>query len=259
MIISTYVENSEMGFGDFLKGSIHLYKICKKYKIKFDIDLKYHPISKYFINCKKNIYQENDVKIFYNIGYKTHDFFFKNFNDLIHEIINNKNNKYYICSNIFPKTKKPLMKNEKNIMKKLLKLKRKLISFNNKKFLKDYNIIHIRFLDNNINEYNLKKFKNISRKILRNINKKYRHILISNNIYFKKYMKKYKFLKIIKNTPGHLGKINDKNKIYSTILDYFLIINSKKIYTYSEYSWISGFVNYSSKIYSIKIINLKKK
>lgn len=260
MIISTYVENSGMGFGDFLRGSLYLYRICRKNKLKFDIDLRYHPISKYFINSEKYIYNGNDIKIFYNVGYKQkNNFFVKKFNDYFNNIKKDINNKYYICSNIFPNKKKIITRNEKNIIKKLLKINNNLILFKNRKFLKNYNIIHIRFKDSNMNEYNLKKFRNISRKILKNINKKYKHILISNNINFKNYMKRFKFLKIIDNDPGHLGEINDENKIYSTILDYYLIIKSKKIYAYSEYSWISGFVDYSSKIYSIKLINLKKK
>src|SRR5690606_41167446 len=112
MIISTYVENSGMGFGDFIKGSIYLYKICKKYKLKFDIDLRYHSMSKYFKNCKKYKYLKSDVKIFNNTGYKNikPDFFYL-FNACIQDAINIKGKKFFICSNVFPNSNSQILRN----------------------------------------------------------------------------------------------------------------------------------------------------
>lgn len=46
-VVNCFFDGSDSGFGDFLRGSIHLYELCKYHKLDFDIDIKHHPINKY--------------------------------------------------------------------------------------------------------------------------------------------------------------------------------------------------------------------
>jgi len=53
-VVNCFYDGSESGFGDFLRGSIHLYEICKAFGLDFDIDDSHHPINE-FIKTDYNI------------------------------------------------------------------------------------------------------------------------------------------------------------------------------------------------------------
>jgi hypothetical protein len=87
-------------------------------------------------------------------------------------------------------------------------------------------------------------------------------ILLTNNIDFKEYIKnKYKCF-VLNTNICHLGTIKNDvndNTLVENLLEFFLQIKSKKIKTYSDYSWISGFVYWNSLIHDIPLINMKEK
>jgi len=47
-IVNCFYNGSTSGFGDFLRGSIHLYNHCKSKNLDFDVDISNHPIKRYF-------------------------------------------------------------------------------------------------------------------------------------------------------------------------------------------------------------------
>ena len=47
--------------------------------------------------------------------------------------------------------------------------------------------------------------------------------------------------------------------IRDTLIEFFLLKNANKITTYSIYDWVSGFVNWISKIYDIQLLSIKNK
>jgi hypothetical protein len=55
---------------------------------------------------------------------------------------------------------------------------------------------------------------------------------------------------------GHIGRDNDDKLIKNTLLEFFIMTNAKKIKTFSNYSWISGFVMWLSYIYNIPLKRL---
>lgn len=63
-IVNCYSENSKSGIGDFIRGSIHLYNVCKDFGVEFDIDVKYHPISKHISTNNKYEYSQEDIECF---------------------------------------------------------------------------------------------------------------------------------------------------------------------------------------------------
>ena len=61
-IINSFYEGAISGFGDFLRGSIHLYKRCKSHGLDFHIDLRHHPISE-FVNSKYDTdYSKKEIR-----------------------------------------------------------------------------------------------------------------------------------------------------------------------------------------------------
>jgi hypothetical protein len=55
---------------------------------------------------------------------------------------------------------------------------------------------------------------------------------------------------------GHIGKDNDDKLIKNTLLEFFIMTNANKIKTYSNYTWISGFVLWASYIYNIPLTQI---
>lgn len=251
MLIVSYNKKTRMGLGDFLRGALHLYRFCKKYKIKYDIDFKYNDIYPFLINKKKYKYRQKDI-IYFNSS-KNHKI---NYKKIRKQHKKNKNKYLIICTNIFKN--ETFNNREQKIFKNKLKLNIKKIDINNyiknnKNLFKNYELIHIRFDDKYFINDNFDEniFFEIENLILNIINIKKNYILISNSKTFKNYMKKHNFLKIFDNEPAHLGKNNNYLKAKSTAFDIYLIQNAKKIYTYSQYKYLSGFVYWLANIYNI--------
>ena len=62
-IVNCFCKKTSSGFGDFLRGSIHLYERLKNYDIDFDIDLGLHPISLFIERNSAEKYTENEIEI----------------------------------------------------------------------------------------------------------------------------------------------------------------------------------------------------
>lgn len=62
-LINSFTYDFSGGVGDFMRGSIFLYKYCKQNNIKFNLDLKHHGISEYFNNLNESSeeYAKSDV------------------------------------------------------------------------------------------------------------------------------------------------------------------------------------------------------
>ena len=84
-------------------------------------------------------------------------------------------------------------------------------------------------------------------------------ILISDSNHLKDYAKRNFSARILPTKPTHFGlKINAK-QTFDNYLEFNILIGANNIKTFSNYSWISGFVYIPSIIYGIPIINLKEK
>lgn len=250
MILSCYTKKHNMGLGDFIRGSLYIYRECKKYNLKFDISTQYNIINTYLENKTYN-FKEEDVIVF-NYNEKINYDFIKKICEN-NEFVPISSNYYYNLEKL-----KYEKMNEEEINYFLNKFNFNFndinINYNN------FNLYHIRLsdyyfnLNNKLNKENIKKIENI---ILKKINKNELNILISNSKVFKDYMKKYNFIKIIDNIPIHTASSNDNINIKSILEDIYLIKNANIIFTYSEYQWISGFVFWLSQLYKKKLINLK--
>ena len=119
----------------------------------------------------------------------------------------------------------------------------------------NYTIQHFRFKDST--EPDIKKMI----ECYKLLEKTYKEtdILMSNSTIFRNYiLARKKDIKTIKcdkcNSTLHVG-FNNSDIIEFTLIEYYIIINSKFIHTYSEYGWVSAFIYYPSKFYNIPIEN----
>lgn len=102
-IVNSFYDGSESGFGDFLRGSIHLYEVSKSFNLDFDIDISHHPINEFISSDYGVTYPKSDIKcltkeIKKNSGDTN---FYKNCNqELFERLTSIKNNEVkYVFSN----------------------------------------------------------------------------------------------------------------------------------------------------------------
>lgn len=88
------------------------------------------------------------------------------------------------------------------------------------------------------------------------LHKQDNQLVISDNILFRKYLlEKDKNIKIFNSDNiYHLGRHNDNIK--DTVIEFFLILESKSIKSHSVNGWTSGFVLYPSILKDIPIENI---
>lgn len=250
-----------VGLGDCLRGTLTLYRLSKIYNYNLIIDIRHHPISNFLVinnNKYENIIDENieNFKFF---------FLLENLKKYLEfELINNN----VIClhtntiwsSDEITYNNNLLNNDEKQFLKNILIPNNIFYSYIQQKIFnlsENFNIIHFRIGDsksfnNTLTEEEILFYENIFKKYYEE-----NDVLISDNIIFKNYIKSKYNINIYDTKIGHLGNTNNLDEIKDTLYDFFLISKSKKVKTFTNYPWISGFIQWNSNIYDIPIIQMK--
>jgi hypothetical protein len=228
------------GFGDYIRGTIHLYQLIKDKNIELKVNFSNHHLSNIFI-CDNhlNIKECENTKYIFGTG--------ENFLDYSHVFTNNfefshpdKDCKDFIIKNCLTPT----------ILfgKKLIKIKETL-NLNNF----NYSIIHIRLDDNEIFNHNrLNNILNIINSIKQN-NSDEKYLLIASNKIYLNYIN-FPFIKKTNLKSGHVGlNTTTLNECEDTMIEFMLMTTCKKIYQLSVYGWGSGFSDTINKIYDIPV------
>ena len=245
------------GFGDLLRCSFELYKLCKCMNYNFILDISLHPIS-HFYNKNEHEYSEfiknNKNKIYHIPANKMLRYISKEIKkqDVLY-FISNFNSSCYehklgeTIEEIKERTDyfKNIFKPNEEFMKYIDENYRDILNRN-------YNILHYRFEDNYLVNKCNNNFDIFYNHLIKNYNEKY--IFICDSYEFKKYVNdKNKNIKLINNNVCHIGKCKDKELLKYTLSELYIVSKSKYIKSYSVYGWISGFINHIGKLYEIPI------
>lgn len=235
------------GLGDIIRGIISVYQLCKKYNYEFIVDITNHKVSNYLepIEHKyKNHIEENKNNISFILPEHIESFLQTTKYDIILLITN----AFYVT---------PIEEDCKLFIKKLLtptyKFYKHIQQQMNEKNITKYTITHARLGDGSMlrNEINMniiyKFYKHVFN--IRSPNQ----ILISDSSSFKQFVKKEDNDIIMYDTKICHSGISSDDELRDTLFEFFLLINSEKIYSFSSYSWLSGFVNVAHVIYDIPI------
>jgi hypothetical protein len=270
MIVNVYSQNYNNapggGIGDFIRGSLFLIQYCIINNLKFDIDYKNHPISKY-------LYKKND-KIEERINYDEVSYYYQdnspinnvNINDFLTEFTNHINSKcskiIYLFSNNYPIYK--ITNLERSFIRDKFLPNAELSQYINNRLQnlnlneKQFNIIHIRINDTIFKNDNIHNnlFKNIKYKlnnIIQILNKNNMKILLlsNSNILKLKLKMEFKHLIIYTNNIGHLALTNDDETIKDTLCDMFIISKAVNVVALSDYGHGTGFSKYVCELYNI--------
>jgi hypothetical protein len=235
------------GLGDIIRGTIKMFQLSKKYNFELIVDTQLHPLSQFL---KSTPHQ---------------------FSDLIKK---NKNNIYFIQTpeqylftpenknmDVFAfftndKFKDTITEECKDFIKKILTPNNEFLDYILEKIstipFNSYNVLHYRLGDDGLVK-NLKN-KNIS-KYLDHIkkNKNSGDIMVSDSIELKNYIKEKIDIFMFDINISHIGC---STNLKETLLEFFVIINAKKIKTYSVYPWTSGFVTIANEIFDVPLVKL---
>lgn len=260
------------GIGDFLRGALTLYSICKKYNYKYYIYLKENiNLDKCFIKEKipLNIINDNNKENI-NIIDKYEDNVIINF---LNKIKNNKK-VYFVKSNYFsPKYKESINNIKDEFFTNVLKPTQEILNIVNNIYLQnnikknEYVSVHIRSGDYNMSNNSSRDLRiNLSNKnIYLDLNNKIQNILKKHNINIpilihSDSLKLKNELKNINNNYiicdlqiKHIAEkigIDTEEAVIDTIAEFYIVANANKIIMYPSYS---GFSHIASLINNAEI------
>lgn len=255
------------GFGDMIRGTISIYKLSQEFGANFLLDFLDHPIAKYFNKPQF----DSDYMSFIQSS-KNNIYTFYRYFELTDFVKRNLITSNYVAvhSNAVYRDRNAMIEEENSVFLTESDKSTILKFFNPTEELQlaitnvqstlpeNYNIIHFRigddYFDGEVNSDQLE--------ILENTFVKYyeKHdVLLTDNKFFKEYLtNKYACLTIDTNIV-HVGLSNDDTGIKDTLVEWFIQAKSAKIKTYSTYGWISGFVYWTHQLFSIPIVNMKKR
>jgi len=261
------------GFGDFIRGTISLYKLSRLFRFELMVDLSDHPSSNFLqYNINNIIGTINDTKEIYNIDELTLTNFlmeeFKTKDIVVLETncsYNNYNNvKHSIDTDCIEFLKKYFSAN--NIVIEHVNKKMQELQLNNKEFT----TIHVRSGDRYMMKKNSKYEKylncnapirdeniyNIFQKIelIKDSIKNTHVLLLTDNQDISSILGSYFGFKTTQTKPIHFGLLSeDTSELLDTFVDYFLMAYSNKIISIKTDN-LSGFSYLCSKIYNIEYI-----
>lgn len=242
------------GFGDQLRGSAILYEVCKKYGFEFEVDLSGHPASNCFIpqvSSFKSPSIQEDVRFesFSNVA-QIEEFLVSGFK---HESI--------LCFNtnggeVWPTR---LSAECKQFIAQLLTPAPQILEYIESKGLvaEEYSVLHFRLGDEYLVKNSKRKF--IKERWIASINLESTDIFITDSDLFKADFKRRFNVTTTESKPIHSGLHSEGREYIDTIIEFVIATRASRIKTYSNYSWISGFMQAVTKIYDVPLISLNEK
>jgi hypothetical protein len=242
------------GIGDTLNCTIKLFELSRKMNFNFIVDIQHHPLSKYLI-IKPHEYSELIRDNKHNIRYVE-------YLDAVKQINNLPDNElFYFYNN--SEYNGIISEECKIFIKELLTPNIEFNDYMNEKIklipFEKYNIIHCRLGDSELLSKSHNNFKSYVNMI--NIIKQPNDILVTDSYNFKQVIKLNKNIFTFDIKPIHTGisTNNDNDNIKDTLFEFFLITKANKIKSYSNYTWISGFIKISINIYNVPYVRITNK
>jgi hypothetical protein len=230
------------GLGDIMRGLIAIYQHCKQHRYEFRIGRGNHPILPY-LDLQGSMITDipKNITVQFAGG------------DGCASISDKDITSPYIFSNIF--CKEPLLDDECALIRSVLTIKKEYRITPPK----SYNLFHFRFNDSVY--MSTTDMSSVFADHVKRIRKHYTpgDILITNCEPFKQYVCDTLSDILIWNKAcgGHSGVSSSENDLTPNIIDLQLASHAQTVFTYSDYAWVSGFVNWPTKAYKIPLVDLK--
>jgi hypothetical protein len=236
------------GIGDLIRGTIKLYQLSKIMNFRLLVNRQLHPISNYLqqqYSEYDHIIQDNRDNILFVTPGNLENHINNSHSDLIYFLTNDlcdENNITDDCKNFI-----------KGLLQPNDELYNSIHSFLSSRGT-NFEILHFRLGDVYIREnYTPHVTTGTLYQIIDSNYKNGDIFMCDSNNFKNQLMNNKQHINILNIDIGHVGYETDLNKIKNTLLEFFIIANSKKIKTFSIYEWVSGYVYWISKIYNIEL------
>ena len=245
-VVSVYTPTSYFGLGDYIRGIIHLYQQNINCNYNIYINYETHDISKFLYNDCGNNYEYDVSKIQIS-------------NEEIFPLINKQSDNLYLYHNAairYP-IDKTILSDVRQMFTPKKEFQKKINDTLSNLVNGPFSIIHIRLNDDVFLNDRLLNDNLLNNKI-KSLSQNNKEIIIMSNSTITKNNLCQKFkLKCINIVPMHTGAIGIKGDIEDTLIEFFIMSKSTKIYQYCESkNQKSGFSQRISEIYEIPIIIL---
>jgi len=261
-------DKKSSGFGDFIRGNYFLMQFCDTFNLKFTAIIN-HPIQQFLKNNGADNLLHNEIPNYENIEFyqqvKIEGFLDENnLNHFLNTSENTDDNRIvFINTYLYPQNNVP--QKHKEVMRSILEPTSELIlqvdevllNLNLKRH--SFIVIHIRSGDKYLIENSvidptfIKKLVNV----LYFLNNTETYLLLTDS-YKLKYvlMKIFPRLKMFFNEITHFGEGVELNeeKVKNTLIDFYVMANSKKIYSFSVYDHGTGFSRWCAETYNIPYV-----
>jgi len=245
------------GFGDFLRGSVALFQLSRKYRFELRLDFTTHPLGAF-------LRQYDHIP---NIG-----------NEKVHEFFNAKNCElepclatlsdaqvFFVMTHAVPT--EPIDDECRNFILERLRPLSGLDAFLETVLsnlgLDRFCTVHLR-----LGDHTMAKDAQLPENIFRCLKEVVlpswgdQVFLVSDNAAIKAVLKNDLGVKSIGINPVHLGQcLSGKNAmqdVHGTITEFLLMAQSQRIYQYSVYPWGSGFSDICSQLFKIPLEKLRE-
>ena len=275
-VISVWLQHPYAGLGDLIRGTMHLCDLSQKHNFKLTVDTQFHPVSKYLMES----------------AHETREYVLQNKDNILHYINNENGDRNQLLEVIQTAMRNgrtepmliftnlaehlhviPSTRSKEFIRSILTPTPEFLAGFNQMcaqfKIKQNYSIFHIRLGDDDLvnHRIHMDQYKNM----LGVIDRMSEELdpstyIISDSYGFKHFLyqtRPHLANQIIRTNPIHLSHSTDTKpdaeKVHDTLFDFFLMINATAIKTYTNYTWVSGFVQWASHAFNRPLININRK
>lgn len=274
VVIMVWKQFLDAGFGDMLRGTIHLFNMSRRLNFRLIVDTQLHPVSKLLIphpHMYSNYVLEHQSEITTFIG---------STEILEHTIKTNLrgDKPLLVSTNVYP-DESSITNDCKRFMRYLLRTNNEFnkyfIEMRNKFHITDnYAIIHFRLgdhelirdlssaSDSNDDDSRIDEYNKLYGILYHQMSKVPNLYIMSDSLEFKKYLlyRRIRPERIIPTTPIHLSHpdaaMNVEN-IKETMFDFMLLANARVVKTHSKYDWVSNFVKWTCRVHNVPVVNIK--
>ena len=245
------------GFGDYLRGTLALSCLAIKYNYRLCLDLYSHPLAKYMASSAPKLFSSGrPVECFNSPALSLEKLLSRRISCL----------PFLVSTNAYPDST-ILNDHARDAVRSLLRfgpetdpsLCKDLGILNGK-----YAVLHIRLRDeidvDRVPSYYF--YDELRASLDLHIAPVFgsKVVLISNNEHVRRRLSSDYRWPSVSSRPIHLGKSATKNEeraVRDTIIDFRVMSNASRIYSYSEYGWPSGFSMQCANIFRIPFVDLR--
>ena len=229
------------GLGDALRGTLAVYQFCKANNCRFVVDIHRHPFSHFLEWTPSDLHVQVDRAAIHLYGLG---------GSPIHKPAPGRTEFVYgnsLC-------RETLTEDEKALVQNILRVKPEY----KLELPAEYNVVHIRVGDSRMGEQSVHKLEHYIPVIERCT--KAGDYLCCDSPALKRLCKQLlPHVNVVneEGRPSHFGTDTSLDALRVTLDDMQIIMNARKIYTYTVYPWVSNFVQWISKSFDIPLESIQ--